>query len=350
VNVKRVGLILGLLLVIAAAVVFVYSRPKASTLVLTGIVTTDDVVVGPQVGGRVDRMLVREGDGVTRDQLLAVIEPAELEADKSYYAHSAEGLASQVEENEAALRYQERETSTQIEQASANLAAVQAQQAEAVANLEDARLTFQRQDRLAQHGAAAEQEADHARTTFDAAQARLVSLERQVEAQQAALALARANAEQTAEKRAALGASRQQHDAAKAQATKADVRRGYAEIHAPVAGIVDVRAARVGEYVNPGQAIVTLIDPDDLWVRADVEETYIDRVRLGDHLTVRLPSGQERVGTVTYRGVDAGFATQRDVSRTKRDIRTFEVRIRVDNHDRRLAVGMTAYVLFPLSA
>ena len=36
------------------------------------------------------------------------------------------------------------------------------------------------------------------------------------------------------------------------------------------------------------------------------------------------------------------------MSRTKRDIRTFEVRLRADNADRRLALGMTAYVLFPV--
>ena len=65
-------------------------------------------------------------------------------------------------------------------------------------------------------------------------------------------------------------------------------------------------------------------------------------------MAIRLPSGQEREGTVVYRGVDAGYATQRDVSRTKRDIRTFEVRLRADNADRRLAVGMTAYVRFPV--
>jgi HlyD family secretion protein len=105
----------------------------------------------------------------------------------------------------------------------------------------------------------------------------------------------------------------------------------------------------VGEVVNPGQPVVTVINPDDLWVRVDVEESYIDRVRLGDKLTVRLPSGVEREGTVFYRGVDASFATQRDVSRTKRDIKTFEVRLRVDNSDRRLAVGMTAYVVLPIS-
>ena len=50
-----------------------------------------------------------------------------------------------------------------------------------------------------------------------------------------------------------------------------------------------------------------------------------------------------------FRGVDAGFATQRDVSRTKRDIKTFEIRLRIDNKDRRLATGMTAYVLLPRS-
>jgi multidrug resistance efflux pump len=118
----------------------------------------------------------------------------------------------------------------------------------------------------------------------------------------------------------------------------------------PIDGVVDVRAVRVGEVVTPGQPLLTLVNPDDLWIRADVEESYIDRVRLGQTVTIRLPSGVERQGTVFYRGVDAAFATQRDVSRTKRDIKTFEIRLRVDNTDRRLAVGMTAYVLLPVSS
>ena len=94
---------------------------------------------------------------------------------------------------------------------------------------------------------------------------------------------------------------------------------------------------------------ISLINPDDLWVRVDVEETYIDRLKVGDRMDIRLPSGETRSASVIYRGADAGYATQRDVSRTKRDIRTFEVRLRADNADRRLAVGMTAYVLLTLS-
>jgi HlyD family secretion protein len=83
-------------------------------------------------------------------------------------------------------------------------------------------------------------------------------------------------------------------------------------------------------------------------VRADVEETYVDGIRIGDNLQVKLPSGAVREGRVFYRSVDAEYATQRDVSRTKRDIKTFEIRLRCDNRDRRLAVGMTAYITLPL--
>ena len=71
------------------------------------------------------------------------------------------------------------------------------------------------------------------------------------------------------------------------------MRLAYTEVRAPIAGIVDVRAARPGEVVAAGQPIVTLVDPDDLWVRADVEESYIDRIRLGDDAH-RAPPLRER--------------------------------------------------------
>jgi multidrug resistance efflux pump len=218
----------------------------------------------------------------------------------------------------------------------------------ATADLENAKLVFERTRSLSQKGVDSPQALDQARTTFDGAEARLDSLKKQVEAQRSAVALAHALAEQTSVRRSQVQSTQQQQQAANAQHTKAEVRLAYTEVHAPIDGVVDVRAVRVGEVVTPGQPIVTLINPDDLWIRADVEETYIDRIRLGDKITLRLPSGDTREGTVFYRGVDAAYATQRDVSRTKRDIKTFEVRLRADNKDRRLAVGMTAYVLLPV--
>jgi RND family efflux transporter MFP subunit len=251
-------------------------------IVLTGIVTTDEVIVSSEIQGRLQQLKVDEGDLVTKGELLAQIQPEEWLADMAFYDSS-------------------------VQQSSAELA-------QAKADLENAQLNFERMKGLFATHVESQQDYDQARTSYDSVLARVDSVQKQ-------------------------------YQAAVAQQAKAKVYLNYTEIAAPSDGIVDTRAALQGEVVNPGQAIVTLINPDDLWVRADVEETYIDGIHLGDKLQVRLPSGAEREGTVFYRGVDADFATQRDVSRTKRDIKTFEIRLRCDNKDRSLAVGMTAYVM-----
>ena len=343
----RVALLL-LVALVVAGVVYYAVRARAATLVLTGIVTTNDVIVSPQIAGQISRLLVNEGDIVKRDQLLAVIAPDELRADIQYFSHNTAGMTSQVQQAAAALRLERQQTADQIRQAEATLAATEAQQAEAEADLEKARLDLERNAGLVKEKVVTPQQYDQARTAADAASAHVAALRKQVDAQRANVALARANAEQIAVRESQLRSNQQQLAAATAQQQKADVRLAYTELHAPIDGIVDVLAARGGEVINPGQAVVTLINPDDLWVRADIEESYIDRIRIGDKLTVRLPSGDEREGTIFYRSADAGYATQRDVSRTKRDIKTFEIRLRVDNRDRRLAVGMTAYVLLPV--
>jgi HlyD family secretion protein len=339
-----------ILAVVAGAGAYAYRHMGPATLVLTGIVTTNDVVVSPQVGGQIAQLLVKEGDTVKRDQLVAVLAPDELKADTAYFEQNVAGLSSQVRESEAALRFQERQTADQIRQAASTLASTESQVAAAAADVENTRLIYSRTQDLQKKEIVSQQELDQARTAAAAAHAKLDALQKQVDAQRAAVALARANAEQVQLRRSQVTTSEHMAAAANAQRAKADVRLKYTEIHAPIDGVVDVRAVRVGEVISAGQPLVTLINPDDLWIRADVEESYIDRVRLGDTITIRLPSGVERQGRVFYRGIDASFATQRDVSRTKRDIKTFEIRLRVDNMDRRLAVGMTAYVLLPVSS
>ena len=343
---KRARLLIPvLILAVIVSVAYMSLRPKSLTL--TGIVTTNDVVVSPQVAGLVGELLVTEGDLVKKGQLLATITPDELRADTAYYAQNAQGLTSQVRESEAALRLEQTQVLHQTTQAESTLAALEAQVLAGKADVEAAAATYARTQSLARQQIASAQDMDQARAAVEAAQARLDALKKQAEAQREAVALSRANAEQVTVRRSQVQATQHLEAAAAAQSVKANVRLAYAELKAPIDGQVDVRAVRAGEYVNPGQPVVTLINPDDLWVRADIEETYIDGVRIGDTLTVRLPSGEERPGKVFYRGADAAYATQRDVSRTKRDIRTFEVRLRVDNRDRRLALGMTAYVTLP---
>src|SRR5436190_9603430 len=107
---------------------YYYMGRPPTELVLTGIVTTNDVVVSPQIAGQIRELKVVEGDAVKKDQLIAVIRPDELQADTAFYTHSAEGLGSQVRESEAALRFSERQTGEQIKQAEATPAAAEAPQ------------------------------------------------------------------------------------------------------------------------------------------------------------------------------------------------------------------------------
>jgi len=281
----KIVLIILIFAVIAGGVYYALTRPPRE-IVLTGIVTTDEVIVSPEIQGRLQELFVREGDTVTNGELLALIQPQEQQANLAFYASSEQQSAADL--------------------------------AQARSDLENARLNFERIQGLYSNNVESVQAYDQARTAFQSAKARVESVQEQIQA-------------------------------ATAQKEKAAVQLGYTKIFAPIAGIVDTRVALQGEVVNPGQAIVTLINQDNLWVRADIEESYVDRIHLGDKLPVRLPSGATREGAVFYRGVDADYATQRDVSRTKRDIKTFEIRLRCDNSDRALAVGMTAYVTLPLA-
>jgi HlyD family secretion protein len=338
-----------LALIAGAALYFALTRaPRA--FVITGIVTTDEIIVSPEIQGRLQNVLVREGDSVTNGQLIALLQGQTQKADVEFYASGEEQSAAQVAQAEADLKFQDAQLSNQIAQAEDYLASAEAQTAQAAADLENARLTYERQQTLRKSGAESQQTYDQARTAFEAAKARAESFNRQAKAAQSAVALAKSNAEQVAARRAAVSARIHQRTAAEAQKERAEVQLGYTKIRSPLSnGIVNTRVALPGEVVNPGQAVVTLIDPNNLWVRADIEETYIDKIHLGDSFQIKFPSGATRKGQVIYRGVDADYATQRDVSRTKRDIKTFQIRIQCDNFDGAMAVGMTAYVIFPFN-
>ena len=129
---------------IAAVVYFlVVSRPHA--IVLTGIVTTDEVVVSSEIQGRLQELLVKQGDTVTNGQLIAVIQPQERRADLAFYTNSVQQSSAQILQAEAELGYQEAQTSNLVWQSEANLAATKDQVLQAQADLENVELTYKRE-------------------------------------------------------------------------------------------------------------------------------------------------------------------------------------------------------------
>ena len=70
-------------LLVFGVVVYYKAVTRPQPVVLTGMVTTNDVVTSSQIQGQLAQVLVKEGDTVTAGQLLAVIEPEELRADET---------------------------------------------------------------------------------------------------------------------------------------------------------------------------------------------------------------------------------------------------------------------------
>jgi multidrug resistance efflux pump len=143
--------------------------------------------------------------------------------------------------------------------------------------------------------------------------------------------------------------TRSQVENARALADQAKVQMGYAQVFAPVSGKVNVRAARQGEVVAAGATIVTIMDLAETWVYAPLPETQADTVQLGDSLRVVMPSGTTIQGKIINKSAQADFATQRDVSARKRDIKTIQLKLLIDNPGNRFVPGMTAEVYIPKS-
>jgi multidrug resistance efflux pump len=324
---------------------YLVSTPRSQDLVLIGTVDSNQVMVSPQIQGRLAKLLVEEGTQVKQGDLIAMLDPAELEAQERGAAATIASLRSRVAETQATKEATQGSTTSNVANAQARLQAARAQLTQAEATLQRVQSDSRRTIALAGQGIASEQERVQAESNLAAQQATVQSLKDQVRAAEADLNTALANTHQAHAAESTVASTRAQLANAEAQMKEAEVRLGYTKIYAPVTGTVSVRAARQGEVLNPGQPILTIVDLGDTWVRAAIPETNADHIGLGDTLRVRLPGGTTTSGKVFFKSAEADFATQRDVSRRKRDIKTIVLKVRLDNPKGAYVPGMTAEVL-----
>jgi len=358
---KRI-LIVAVAVAVAAAGSWWALRPKAQTLTLTGTVDGNEVVVGAQVTGRIVKLAVEDGQRVEAGQLLATLDQGVQAADAQAAADAmaaAQASARQSQEQTrllaGTLAAKVKQAEAQQAQAQAQLAQAQAQGRQAQANWDKTEANYRRIAPLAAKGVSSPLELDNAKADLDAASASRQSAQAGIEAAQRAIAAAEAALSDAREQQMQVGVQQQQTQMLEASARQAQASRqaamarlGQTEVLAPVSGMITLRAARAGEVVNPGNPIVTIFQLDDTWVDADVEETYAPLIAMNQPLQVRFADGRTITGPVIYKAVEADFATQRDVSRTKRDIKTVAIRVKVPNPEGRLALGMTAWVQLPV--
>ncbi len=341
---NRFFMLLGIIFIVATAYYY-FSTDHSRDLDLIGTVDANQVIVSAQVEGRIQKLLVDEGMPVKAGDLIAVLDPSELQAQEAAATATISSLQHKVAEMEHTEKSTAGSTSSDVANAQAKLSSAKAQLMQAKATLDRTESDSRRTVELAKAGVASDQERVQAETNLQAAQATVQAQQELVRAAAADLNSAIARTQQANAAKSTVASTEADLKNAIALKNQAGVRLGYTNVYAPVTGTVSVRAARQGEVVNIGAPIVTIVDLTDTWARAAIPETYADHIGYGDVLKVRLPGGTITSGKVFFKGVEGDFATQRDVSRMKRDIKTIVLKVRLDNPKGAYVPGMTAEVL-----
>lgn len=264
-------IILGIAILIVAAIATWYWYTTRN-LESTDDAFTDGrvVTIAPRVSGNVIRLAVNDNQFVHTGQLLIQIDPRDYQA-----AVDQAKAALDVAEAQAANARLGHEIAAQVYPA--RLATAKAQLAAALAAQFKASTDLQRQLRLPR--AATSQE------NVDAARAAAKQADAQVQQAKAAVQEAtpvKPNIAQAAAQVKQLDADVEQ---AKAKLEQAQLNLSYTNVIAPQAGWVTKRNVEKGDYVQPGQAILSLVLPQ-VWVTANFKETQLNRMRPGQSVNI----------------------------------------------------------------
>jgi len=315
---------------------------KETSLVTSGIVEGTEVNISPKVPGRVMEICCDDGDTVLKGGIVIKLESDELAASVKQSEAGIERAKAEISVAEAA-----------IEGARANIQGVEADIRNAEADVERAKVEMEE----------AEREMKRATSLFAEEIVTRESYEKAVAGYNSSAALheaSKANYSSVVSKRksaaAQLNTTLSQLTAAQKGLNEAEANLMYQQsrfndtvITAPISGTVVFKAFEAGETVSPGVAVLTIVDMANLYVRTDIDESRIGGVVLNKEVNIMLEHSPDKVirGKVSEIGRYADFATQRDVVRGRQDIRTFRVRIAVDEHGGVLKPGMTVTVSIP---
>ncbi|MDE2060008.1 MAG: efflux RND transporter periplasmic adaptor subunit [candidate division NC10 bacterium] len=319
---RKIVLLVALALAGAVLIVgwrLVREKGDGDNLVANGTIEATEVEVSSKLPGRLAQLLVKEGDQVQANQVIARLDTSEIEAEVAQAQAALAKAEAQLKELLAGSRLQE------IEEARANL-----QQADD--NLKLARDDWDRFDNLFKEGAISIQERDRAKNRVEVA------------ASQVKAARERYELIRVGPRPEVIEAARHERDRAKGALGMAKVRLRDSTILAPLSAIVLTKRAEQGEVVNPGFPIVILIDPDDLWLRVYIPESEIGLVSIGQAAAVTVDSFPNRrfEGKVVEISSKAEFTPRTVQTKKERVNLVFGVKISLDNRDRLLKPGMPA--------
>lgn len=353
---------------------FFFRQPSDAKeiIAVSGRIESDDGIVAAKTSGRIREITVREGDHVKAGQVVAVLDDDQINA-------RVQQEQSNVERSEARLRFSRQQIAVlqaqleqsrlgvnqarvdaegRVSQAQAVVASSEASLAKAEADYRQARADEERFTTLADQGDVPARDGEHARTTAQAHKAVVEAARKQVDAAKGALLAAKAHLDNPAIRAAQAASVEQQIMQAQAdiQSAEAEVARSRAQLQeaeanrsdlqivAPFEGTVATRSAEPGEIVSPGTAILTILNPGQVYLRAFIPEGEIGRVRTGQLARVFLDSNPQQPLEATVARIDpqASFTPENTYFRDDRIRQVVGVKLQLNNPQGFAKPGMPA--------
>ena len=356
-NRKRLIVIAIVLLIGIAGYVWASSRPKP--LVASGTVEARDIRVGSKVGGRIEQVLVREGDRVEANQVLATFDDRELKANLDASLANLQKLQhgfrpeeveqARAQAAQAKADYDLKKNGARKEDVDAAKADADRAKADAVRT----ESTWKRVSDLSNLDVFSKQQRDDAEGAWKNAQAAQRSVEQKLAALQNGFRPEEVSAAEhqfrAAEAKAQeyeRGSRREDVAQAKAQYEYDAARYRERQVVSPSASTVEVMDLRPGDLISPNVPIVTLLERDQLYIRIYVPETEMGRVKLGQKASVTLDAFPRQAfdGEVEQINQQSEFLPRNVQTREERVHQMVGVKIRVHDDQGRIRPGMAADV------
>ena len=270
-----------------------------------------EIDVAAKLGGRVEDILVNEGDFVKAGQPLASMQIQSLQAQRD----EAEARVQQAVQSVASAQ-------AQVALRESDVQAVVAQVAQREAELDAARRKLARSEELSHDGASSGQELDDDRARMRGAQAALVATQAQVRSAQAAVTAAKTQ----------VTAAQASASAAQASVDRIDVDLADSILKSPRDGRVQYRIAQPGEVVGAGGKVLNLVDLTDVTMTFFLPEAVAGRVALGSEVRLVLDAASAYVipAKVSFVASIAQFTPKTVETATERQKLMFKVKARID--------------------
>jgi HlyD family secretion protein len=314
-------------------------KKNEATVLLAGIIEGPEVNIAPKVSGKIAEMYCKEGDPVKAGQVVFRLESNDLKAAVDEATAVVERSRANIRVSESAIRY----ARTVVDAAVSDIGMAQAEAEKVRAKMNDAGAKLARVKALYKQRLISEDEFETAATADASAAADLSSAQAKIVGVQSKKEAALAQ----------LDSAENQLLLAKSDLKQSEANLSYAltklsdtTVVSPTSGTVVFKALEKGEMVSPGVTVLTVVDLSNLYARADVDERWVEKIPLGSEATLRTEGSPNRPfkGKVSEVGRYAEFATQRDMTRGRQDIKTFRVKVSFQDPSGFLKPGMTVDV------